>query len=158
VRLDRESLLADVGGDQTLDAIESALASQNLTLGFPDGVPLPPLTVAAWLAKGAPGARSMFGDPADHLVAGIEATLANGAHLAIHPAPRRAVGPDLVALAFGTDRFARIDRAWLRVHERGARRVAEPLPEGVDLDPPTSDAESRLADAIARELTSAAER
>ena len=36
------------------------------------------LTVADWLARGAPGAPTAFLDPADHLVAGLTARLADG--------------------------------------------------------------------------------
>jgi alkyldihydroxyacetonephosphate synthase len=159
IAIDRESLLADTDGATTLGALEAELEAHGLTLGLSLGASAGPgtaardETVAAWLAKGAPGAPSMFHDPADHLLAGLEATRPNGERVVVRPAPRRAVGPDLVALAFGADgRFATIDRAWLRVHRKTARRVREPLPEGVELDPPVSAEESRLLDAIAREL------
>ena len=94
----------------------------------------------------------MWLDPADHVVAGLEGTLKDGRALKIHPTPRRAVGPDLIALATGTEnRFVTITRAWLRVHVRGvARPTTHPLVG--DRDPPLNDAERGLLDAIAREL------
>lgn len=154
--IDHASLLADVPGDATLGAAQTELAAQGLSLG----VRLEPgdggETVAAWLARGAPGAASVFEDPADHVVAGLEMTLANGARLEIRPTPRRAVGPDLLALALGAGgRFGTIERAWLRVHRLDASRPRLPLPGG-DLDPPLADAEARLVDAIARELARSA--
>ena len=153
IAIDRESLLVDAPGDATLGAIEEELAREGLTLGvFVEA----PRTVRGWVDAGAPGAPSVFADPADHVLAGFEATLANGDELVVRPCPRRAVGPDLAALLLGCHgRFGSVDRAWLRVHPKGARRVALPLrdlEERVDLDPPLGEDEARLLDAIAKEL------
>ncbi|MCW5838264.1 MAG: hypothetical protein KIS78_38080 [Labilithrix sp.] len=147
--IDRESLLVRVPGAATLASIERALERAGLTLG----IAATDLAVGDWLAAGAPGAASAFADPADHLVAGLTATLTDGsATVEVRPSPRRAVGPDLVALFVGChERFASIDHVWLRVHPRGARRVALPT-EHLDLDPPVSPDEAALLDAIAREL------
>jgi alkyldihydroxyacetonephosphate synthase len=149
--LDRRSLLVRVPGAATLSAVEGALARDGLTLGLSNATDVP---VAEWLANGAPGAPSGFADPADHIVAGLGATLAGSSErLEVRPSPRRAVGPDLVALCLGArERFASIDHVWLRVHRKDARRVALST-EGLDLDPPVSPEESALLDAIARELT-----
>jgi alkyldihydroxyacetonephosphate synthase len=152
--IDVLSLLVDVPGSATLDEVETALAARGLTLG----VTLPPgaVAVADWLAEGTPGAASVFADPADHVVAGLEATLTDGARLEVRPGPRRAVGPDLTALVFGAHgRFAKVTRAWLRIHHLAARRQALPLPDGVHLDPPVTSDEARLLDVIARELRGA---
>jgi alkyldihydroxyacetonephosphate synthase len=151
IAIDDTSLLVSATGDTTLAAIETELSGVGLTLGLhaPETT-----TVASWIASGTPGAQSVFADPADHVVAGFEATLVNDDKLVVRPSPRRAVGPDLAALLIGAgDRFGRIDRAWLRVHRKEARRVALPLPEGVDLDPPVSDAESALLSSIMREMS-----
>ena len=146
--IDRTSLLVRVPAAATLASIERALAGEGLTLG----VAATDDAVGDWLARGAPGAPSSFADPADHLVAGVTATLVNGATLEVRPSPRRAVGPDLLALVAGAnERFASIDHVWLRVHVAGARRAALPVPH-VDLDPPVSNEEAALLDAIAREL------
>jgi alkyldihydroxyacetonephosphate synthase len=153
VKIDRDALLVEVDGATTLAACEDALARAHLTLGLAsiDAE----ATVASWLARGAPGARDRWEDPADHLIAGLEATLANGKHLAIRPAPRRAVGPDLVALVQGAGgRFARIDRAWLRVHPLGAAR-SRPHPLSWDRDPPLEAGEAALLDAIEHALREA---
>lgn len=147
--IDRESLLVHVPGAATLASIERALAPEGLTLG----VPASDVTVADWLARGAPGAPSSFADPADQLVAGLDATLASGKRLEIRPAPRRAVGPDLIALFVGAnERFGTIDEVWIRVHVDGARRVDDAMAPDLDLDPPVSSEEAALLDAIAREL------
>jgi alkyldihydroxyacetonephosphate synthase len=151
ITIDPVSLLVEVHESQTLDALETELAARGFTLG----VALEQAgsaTVGDWLAKGAPGAASIFADPADHLVAGLEATLPDGKKLEVRPGPRRAVGPDLTALLVGMHRrLGTIDRAWLRIHRRDARRQSLPLPGG-DLDPPVTADEARLIDAIQREL------
>jgi alkyldihydroxyacetonephosphate synthase len=146
VRVDRASLLVEVKAHGTLGACEDALRAEGLTLGL-EAIDRA-LAVGAWLAAGAPGARDPWSDPADHLVAGLSATLADGRALVIRPAPRRAVGPDLVALVVGmNDRYARIERVWLRVH-----RLGVPRPRvhalAVERNPPISDAEKALLDAI----------
>jgi alkyldihydroxyacetonephosphate synthase len=162
IEIDPISLLVGVPAGRTLDALETALAARGFTLGVALDLAGPRdaatgaaggITIGDWLAKGAPGAASVFADPADHLVAGLEATLPDGRRLEVRPGPRRAVGPDLTALAIGTHRrLASVEHAWLRIHRRDAHRPAMPLPAGVDLDPPVSADEARLVDAIAKEL------
>lgn len=149
LEIDRASLLVGVPGAATLSSVERALAREGLTLG----IPAADMTVAEWLARGAPGAPSALADPADHVVAGLRATLSTGRHLEIRPAPRRSVGPDLIALFVGAgERFGVVDHAWLRVHLPDARRVSEPIAPELDLDPPVSPEEAALLDAIGREL------
>lgn len=144
LEIDRTSLLVGVPGAATLSSIERAIAHEGLTLG----APATDETVADWLARGAPGAPVSFADPADHLVAGITATLASGRRVDVRPSPRRAVGPDLIALFVGAnDRFGTIEHVWLRVHLQGARRVTMPS-AGVELDPPLSHDERELLNAI----------
>lgn len=152
LEIDRMSLLVGVPGAATLASIERTLDAQGLTLGLA----ATDQTVADWLAHGAPGAPSSFTDPADHLVAGLTATFTDGRRLEVRPSPRRAVGPDLVALFLGArERFATIEHAWLRVHPKGARRVALPV-DGLELDAPVSKEEQALLDAIAKELAASA--
>jgi alkyldihydroxyacetonephosphate synthase len=152
IAIDPISLLVAVDASHTLDAIEAELAPRGFTLGVALDAAGPAVNVGDWLAKGAPGAASLFADPADHLVAGLEATLPDGKKLEVRPGPRRAVGPDLTALLVGTHRrLGSIDRAWLRIHRRDARRQALPLPLR-DLDPPVTADEARLLDAIQKEL------
>ena len=150
VKIDRPSLLAEVSATTTLGACEDALRESGLTL---DLAALDRDTpIGTWLARGAVGARDPWSDPADHLVAGLEATMHDGTKLSIRPTPRRAVGPDLIALVVGmSDRYARIERAWLRVHDVHADR-ARVHPLVADRNPPVTDDESKLLDAIDRAL------
>jgi alkyldihydroxyacetonephosphate synthase len=164
LHLDRESLLARIDTRTDLALAESELRGSGLTLDITDlditgqsssaspAPPAPSMALGAWLAGGAPGARDRWLDPADQLLAGLDATLADGRSLVVRPAPRRAVGPDLTALFVGAgDRFGRIESAWMRVHRRDVTRPTAPAFEH-DRDPPLSDGEQSLLDAIARSL------
>jgi alkyldihydroxyacetonephosphate synthase len=148
--LDRASLLVDVDATTTLGACEAELRAEGLTLGL-DAMDAS-VAVGPWLARGAPEARDPWADPADHLLAGLTATLRDGRTLTIRPSPRRAVGPDLVALVVGMDdRYARVERAWLRVHRLDApRALVHPLV--AERNPPVSEDERKLLDAIERAL------
>jgi len=149
IAIDRTSLLACVVGTTDLHALERHLNDAGLTL---DARIDSSTTVAEWLARGAPGARDRWLDPVDQLLAGLEATLADGRVLRIRPAPRRSVGPDLTALFVGAGgRFGRIDRAWLRVHPRGVRRPSS-APFRHEREPPLNAGEQSILDAIARGL------
>jgi alkyldihydroxyacetonephosphate synthase len=151
IQVDPVSLLARIEGTTDLGAAERLLNDANLTLDV--RLPSSPLGLADWLARGAPGARDHWLDPVDQLVAGVDATLADGRSLSLHPAPRRAVGPDLTALFVGAQgRFGRIDRAWLRVHHRGVARPSAP-PFERERDPAPSAGERALLDAIERCLS-----
>lgn len=154
--IDNKSLLVRVPGRATLASVEEALVRDGLTLGLsPEQTPWAS-PIAEWLASGARGSASVFVDPADHLVAGLEATLTNGKHIEVRPSPRRAVGPDLMALFVGAgERFGSIERAWLRVHVRSAPRVRLTIAEGIDLDPPMSKGEVALVEAMAACLADA---
>jgi len=144
ITLDRTSLLVEATAEETLRAIEAALAP-SLTLD----VPIDDTTIADFVARGMPGARATFLDPADHLVAGLVAKTNAGRRILLRPSPRRSVGPDLVALVFGARaRLARLERVWLRVFE--GPRPRRPLP--FDVDPPMTKAEEELFAAIARSV------
>jgi len=146
--IDRESLLVEVDAQLTLGELESALASEGLTLGIANLEAHRHERVGAWLAEGAKDAPDPWLDPADHLVAGLDARLSDGTLLSIRPAPRRSTGPDLVALAIGTrDRFVAIERAWLRVHPHDVARP-ETEPFRWEREPAMTDEETALLDAI----------
>lgn len=147
MRLDDISLLLEVDGRETIADVEDLLTSKGLTLGFDVSAETAAMSVAEWIARGSPGAKSPFADPADHVLAGLTGTLGDRT-IDIRPGPRRAVGPDLVALFSGTgDRLGRVTKAWLRAHRREAARPQMDLPR-IDLDPPMNEGESRLVDAI----------
>ena len=149
--VDRTSLLLDVDARETLASAESFLAEGGLTLDLARGTDLS-ATVADWLARGAPGSRDAWLDPADQLLAGLVATLADGTALSIRPTPRRATGPDLIALIVGCGaRFAVVTRACLRVHKTGAPRPRT-APFTLDRDPTSNEGEQRMLDAIEQSL------
>ncbi|HEY4016834.1 MAG TPA: FAD-binding protein [Polyangiaceae bacterium] len=148
--VDAESLLAHLDGRGRLRAAEEALNGHGLTLDV--GEPPENLDVADWLAMGAPGARDRWLDPVDQLLAGYEATLLDGRRIALAPAPRRSVGPDLGALFVGArGRYGRIDRAFVRVHRKGYERPSAPA-FVQERDPPPTDDERAIGDAIAAAL------
>jgi alkyldihydroxyacetonephosphate synthase len=138
--VDRDSQLVHSRGDATLAEVERALAKEGLTLALGDGAPpTVTTTVAAWIAKGAPGAPDPWLDPVDHLAAGFTARLASGTEIEVRAAPRRAVGPDLVALFLGAgERAGTITSAWLRGHGRDRPRA---LSTRIERDPPLGEAE-----------------
>ena len=147
--LDRESLLCCIEGTADIASAERRLLAEGLTLDAK--LPSSPLSLADWLARGAPGTRDPWLDPADQLLAGLDATLDGGRAISIRPAPRRAVGPDLTALLVGAGgRFGRIDRAWMRVHRKDVPRPATPFEH--DRDPPVSEGERGLLEAMSRAL------
>ena len=84
VPLDRESLLACIEGGADLAAAERRLNERG-----PHARRRRSLAVrrrsADWLARGAPGARDRWLDPADQLLAGLDATLAGGRRLPFAP-------------------------------------------------------------------------
>ncbi len=150
--VDHDSLLATFAGSATLAEIEARLSREGLELCLEGDVDRS-TTLASWMAAGLPGAQDPWSDPVDHAVAGLEARLPGGERLVVRPAPRRAVGPDLVALVSGArERIALVERATLRVRRVGAPR-ARSLPLQIDRDPPLGAAERKLWDAIAGAVT-----
>ncbi len=148
--LDEVSLLVEVDASTSVADLERDLRARELTLAL-DSAPAD-LDLATWLAEGAHGARDAFLDPADQLLAGITAKLHDGRVLEVRPAPRRAVGPDLVALVVGArGRFAVTTRVWLRVHRLGVMRPRS-APFEAPRNPKITVQEEALLAAIAREL------
>ncbi len=149
--LDAVSQLADVAADVPVAEIERWLAAEGLTLSV-TGANVTDASIGAWLEGGAHGARDAWSDPADHLVAGFVARFHDGSEVTVRPAPRRSVGPDLLALVAGTKgRFARLSRVWIRVHALGGARVAG-APFRAERDAVVSAEEERLLARIADAL------
>lgn len=145
-KLDRQSQLVSVDGETTLAELESFLHRYRLSLGCTTDPEIDAMTIARWLAKGAPGAPDRWLDPVDQLLAGFAAELASGAILDLAPGPRRAVGPELSALFFGTEeRVGKIRTAHLRV--RGPRS-ARPLLTNVPRQPPLESTEAAWVDRV----------
>jgi FAD/FMN-containing dehydrogenase len=118
---DDDSMLVHVEAGASVADVEAALGQRQLTLGMPGADEVP---VGAWLSRGAPGARDRDSDPVDQLVAGLSAVLPDGRLLHIRPAPRRAVGPDLIgAFVGGRGRLGVITSAHLVARPRTAETV-----------------------------------
>jgi alkyldihydroxyacetonephosphate synthase len=148
IELDRESLLVHVRASDRLDEIEATLTHENLTLALWNGAPMP-IAVGAWLEAGAEGARSPWLDPADHLVAGFTAHKKDAQSFTVRPAPRRAVGPDLLSLVLGMrGRMLTLESVWLRVHRVGITRPVTPFEESAT-ETLTADEETLIQAIIA---------
>ncbi|MBK8171033.1 MAG: FAD-binding oxidoreductase [Sandaracinaceae bacterium] len=99
VSVDRDSRIIHVEGAVLVSEVER-LANQHggtLAIDPSEGS----MTVARWVAN----TQRLFGtqgdDPVAQRIAGLDAQLHNGERISIRPAPRRAVGPDLLALFVG---------------------------------------------------------
>jgi len=146
--VDERSQTVHVAGTSTLADIERTLAPQGLDLGLTGDVDRTQ-TVDAWLASGAQGAPDPWEDPVDHLVAGYTVELAGGGALSIRPCPRRAVGPDLWSLFFGTDRRAgRIHSVHLRARGNLAHPLTTPLERRPSMDAGERLVVDRCLDAV----------
>lgn len=146
ITVDVTSQLVDAPAESTLGAVEDALAGEGLTLALGGALPRDE-TVASFVEAGAPGAPSPFSDPADHLLAGLVAVGLRGDRLVVKPAPRRSVGPDLVALVHGQGgRFFRLESVWLRAWPIPGVRPS--IEHAVRPDPPLGDDERRLLDRV----------
>lgn len=149
--LDDTSLLAHAKGDRPLAELVRSLGERGFRLrGEVEGAAR--MSVGEWLGAGAPGSPDAFGDPVDHVVAGITVRMPRG-RVTVPPVPRRATGPDFGALAVGAEGAfgASVESAWLRI-ERADRvpRPAAPF-EWHDAQP-LSDAERQLVAKVAAEL------
>ncbi len=145
IDIDRASLLVDADARATLRDVEHALRQQGLTLAVPDAQLGE--TVGGWVGKGAPGAPTVFDDPVDHVLAGFVAHLRNGTPLEVRSSPRRAVGPDLVALVLGQrDRYAILERVSLRAHLVSAEVYAKKFAKMAD--PELNEGEETLFRAL----------
>ncbi len=150
--VDVDSLSATVPAGTTLGAVEELLRRHGMTLRLSDADP--DLSVARWLAGGAPGARDRFSDPVDQVVTGLTACLSSDEQLEVRPQPRRAVGPDLTALFVGAaDRVGEITEATVRGHRLGSPASRDLPYAGRAPGEPTAD-ERRLFDDIVASVTS----
>jgi alkyldihydroxyacetonephosphate synthase len=99
ISVDEISRIIHVQAGITLGVVEERANDHGWTLGMSKA--LHQEQVGAWLARGAPGRADKANDPVVQNVAGLELVLPSGAELSIRPAPRRAVGPDLIRVAIG---------------------------------------------------------
>jgi alkyldihydroxyacetonephosphate synthase len=143
--LDELSELVTLEGNERLEVAEARLRERGFTLGaeLPAG-----LSVADWVARGFPGSRDAWLDPAGRLLAGLVAQFKSGERLTLAPAPRRSTGPDLTALVVGAgESLAKVERCTLKAHRVGAREP-RPLPFSADRSPAVSAEERAAFDAI----------
>ncbi|MEM7437330.1 MAG: FAD-binding protein, partial [Myxococcota bacterium] len=99
ISVDETSRVLHVQAGITLSAIEARARDHGWTLDVPTR--WHSSQVGTWLADGAPGRRRKADDPVSQFVAGMELVLPTGQEVTIRPAPRRAVGPDLVRAVIG---------------------------------------------------------
>ncbi|MCS6901556.1 MAG: FAD-binding protein [Myxococcales bacterium] len=149
--LDEVSMLATIPAAMTLREVQARLEPRGWRLPLTTQVD-GSLPVGAWIEAGAPGAFDPWSDPCDHLLAGLRAVLPSGDDLLIRPCPRRAAGPDLIALFAGAaGRFGRVEQIDLRIR-RMNEPPARPLPFAGPRDLPLSPGESVLIERIRAEL------
>ena len=99
IGFDERSLIAHVQGGATLAEVEQRLAARDATLGL--RLPTLDAQVGTWIAQGMKGSPDKNDDPVSQTLAGLEVVLNDGRLVTIRPAPRRAVGPDLIGALVG---------------------------------------------------------
>jgi alkyldihydroxyacetonephosphate synthase len=151
VTVDAHSLLAHAPASARLGQLEDEARKHNASLRLDPA--MLNVTLGAWIDAGCPGSVDPFIDPVDHALAGLDARMPDDRVLRVRPAPRRAVGPDLVSLFVGTrGRFGAPLAAHVRLHANGAR-TATTGPVTFERDPSPTEGERRLCDAIESALT-----
>jgi alkyldihydroxyacetonephosphate synthase len=148
--LDERSRVVEIDARLSLAAVESMLSRAGLGLGLAEGVD-GSASIADWIARGFPGAPDAFWDPVATRVTGFEAS-AGGIQARVRAAPRRATGPDLLALFAGArGAIGTVERVTLAVTARGT-----PLPRAQpfhwDRDPALSSAEQRAFELLQRAI------
>jgi alkyldihydroxyacetonephosphate synthase len=148
--IDDHSLLATVLGTTTVVEVERALGVRGLTLdleGAPDS-----RSVNDWIASGLPQRRDAWSDPVEQNIAGLSARMSSGERLLVRPAPRRAVGPDLVCLFAGAGgEVGHVEHATLRVHrksEKRSRNLAFGAERNPGMDAPERAAWQRIVQGV----------
>jgi len=129
IRIDLESHLVHAGAGVDVAAIEAALSTEGLTLGWALALDAP---VGGFLAAGEPGPGGASAFPGWSPVMALEAVLLDGTKMHTTLAPRSATGPDLkVLLVGGKDRVGVITGVTLRVHAAAqlSRRVVYAFPD-----------------------------
>ena len=146
--VDSASRLVHAAGKATLAEVQTALSKNGLALDLGPEAPSLDTTVDAWIARGAPGAPDPWADPVAHLVAGFSARLRSGTDVEVRPAPRRAVGPDLLALFHGMEgRVGTIESAHLTAHDPRQPKARAQSTQ-IARNPAISAQESALVDRV----------
>lgn len=146
--IDRISELGTFEGSTRLGDAERELAANGLTLGLDRDAELE-LPLAAWLARGFPWTRDPWVDPVAQTLAGFSARLVSGERLVVHPAPRRATGPDTSALFVAAgERVGVVERLTLAARRRELLG-SKVSPFGGEKDPAPSPAEQAVWERVA---------
>jgi alkyldihydroxyacetonephosphate synthase len=148
--LDEQSRVAEVDTRLSLGAVEALLSRAGLSLCLDAGVDWSS-SVGDWIAAGFPGAKDAWRDPVASRVTGFEAT-AGGVEAHVRSAPRRATGPDLLALFAGARRaVGEVERVTLAVSPIAANAARE-QPFHWERDSQMSDPEARAFELVRRAL------
>jgi alkyldihydroxyacetonephosphate synthase len=148
--LDEHSRSVEVDARLSLAAVETMLSRAGLSLGLA-GVVDGSTSIADWIACGFPGAPDSFRDPVATRVTGFEAN-AGGIQAQVRAAPRRATGPDLLALFAGArGAIGSIERVTLAVTPRGTT-PPRAQPFHWDRDPAPNAAERRAFELLRRAI------
>jgi alkyldihydroxyacetonephosphate synthase len=152
--IDSTSQLATIAGRSPLSKAEAWLQDRGFTLRLGAEAPLS-ASVASWIAGGVAGAPDRWSDPVDQRVAGLDGRLSSGHRVIIRPVPRRAVGPDLMALFVGAGgRIGSVESATLRVY-RLREPEARPHPFHFPRNQPLGAEEASTWERIATTLSKA---
>jgi alkyldihydroxyacetonephosphate synthase len=142
--VDAISGIATFPGTTRLVEIERAAQAKGLSLGL--NGPVPELTLAAFIDAGLPGVPDPFADPVRGHVCGLEAR-GPVAHFNLLAAPRRATGPNLIALCIGAaGAIARVERATLALVRRDAVATYAPAASPTPLSVAEASAWQRVVD------------
>jgi alkyldihydroxyacetonephosphate synthase len=148
--LDATSRLAEVDARLSLGAVQALLSRSGVSLRLAANSDWS-ISIADWVAAGFPGAKDAWADPVATRVAGFEAT-AGAVQARVRAAPRRATGPNLLALFAGArGAIGQLDRAILAVEPINAV-PARAQAFDWDRDPPPSAAETRAFELARRSL------
>ena len=144
--IDAVSGIATFRGEEPVEAIERAARDKGWSLGLLG--PSPCATLADLIAAGLPGLPDPFADPVRGSVCGLEARGAQ-ASFRLLPAPRRATGPNLMALCIGAgDAIARVEHASLPLVRSDVAPPTTTAAARAGLAPPEAAAWSRVVSAF----------
>ncbi len=155
--IDTHSLTARLPGDMPLGVAEELLTRHGLSLSLADDTERGQ-RVSRWVASGAATTHDPWADPVRQTVSGLQARLPSQERFEIRPAPRRAVGPDLVALYLGADERAGVVEAVTVSLEREGSPRARPLPFAGERNPHQDDGERAAFAALVDGVTNPGKR
>lgn len=148
VRIDAASRLVEAPAMATVGEVRALAAAHGLTMAGSDHT-----TLAQWTRDALDASLRTPRDPVDHVVAGWQATLPDGARAWWLPAPRRSTGPDPLPLLLHDARFGAVQSLALRLtgsDETGPARRPPGTPMGSTDDDAVRGWIDRAADLLAK--------